>query len=56
MNNDVQLVTLDNSIDKVLADKSDLFGEIKIGNDCFIGAHSIVLCGGKLAAMRRPPG
>lgn len=49
ISNDVQFITHDNSIDRVLKDKSDIFGEIKIGNNCFIGAHTLILPGVTLA-------
>lgn len=49
ISNDVQIITHDNSIDKVLDDVSDIFGAVSIGNDCFIGAHSLILCGITLA-------
>ena len=45
ISNNVQLITHDNSIDKVLLDRSDILGEITIGDNCFIGAHSIILPG-----------
>lgn len=49
ISNDVQFVTRDNSIDRVLNDKSDIFGEIHIGDNCFIGARSLILPGVTLA-------
>lgn len=45
ISNNVQLITHDNSIDKVLLDKSDILGKITIGDNCFVGAHSIILPG-----------
>ena len=49
ISNNVQLITHDNSIIKVSnGEFTDLFGEIVIGNNCFIGAHSIILPGVKL--------
>ena len=45
----VTLITHDNSIQKVLKDKTDYVGPIKIGNNCFIGAGSMVLLGVTLA-------
>lgn len=45
ISNDVQLITHDNAIIKVCPEFTDLFGEIHIGNNCFIGAHSIILPG-----------
>lgn len=42
----VQLLTHDNSIIKLTAgEKTDTFGRIKIGNNCFIGAGTIILPG-----------
>ena len=41
----VHLVTHDNSISKVDSSKTDVFGRIRIGNDCFIGQNSVVLYG-----------
>lgn len=41
----VSFITHDNSISKVVKGKSDLFGKIKIGNNCFLGAHSIIMYG-----------
>lgn len=40
-----RLITHDNSICKVVPDLTDFFGKIKIGNNCFIGAYSIILPG-----------
>lgn len=45
ISNNVQLITHDNSVCKIMDDASDVFGEIKIGNNCFIGARSIILYG-----------
>ena len=45
ISNDVQLVTHDNSVEKLHVGFSDLFGEIVIGEHCFIGARSIILPG-----------
>ena len=41
----VEFVTHDNSISKVLPEYSDLFGKITIGNNCFIGARSVIMYG-----------
>ena len=46
---DVQFVTHDFSIKKVLPDKANLFGKIIIGNNCFIGERSTLLYGVELA-------
>ncbi len=45
ISNGVQFITHDNSICKVLEGATDVFGEIKIGDNCFIGAKSIILYG-----------
>ncbi len=45
----VEFVTHDNSISKVLSDTTDLFGKIIIGNNCFIGARSVILYGVTIA-------
>ena len=49
----VSFITHDNSIAKtsagILNGGGDLYGKIKIGNDCFIGAHSILMYGVSLA-------
>ncbi len=41
----VKFVTHDNSIKLVRPGKSDLFGRITIGNNCFIGENSIIMYG-----------
>ena len=41
----VEFVTHDNSISKVLPNTTDLFGKITIGRNCFIGARSVVMYG-----------
>ena len=48
ISNDVQLITHDNSICKS-SDMTDFFGEIHIGNNVFVGAHSIILYGVSIA-------
>lgn len=46
ISNDVDFITHDASIGKVTNGiTSDLFGPIEIGNNCFIGAHSIIMYG-----------
>ena len=45
ISNDVQLITHDNSVIKIIDNATDVFGEIVIGNNCFIGARSIILPG-----------
>ncbi|WP_276846904.1 acyltransferase [Faecalibaculum rodentium] len=41
----VAFVTHDNSIKLILPDKSDLFGTISIGDNCFVGENSLILYG-----------
>lgn len=41
----VEFVTHDNSISKVLPNCTDLFGKIVVGNNCFIGARSVIMYG-----------
>ena len=41
----VKFITHDNSISKILPEFTDVFGRINIGNNCFIGANSIILPG-----------
>ena len=41
----VTFLTHDNSICKVDSNFTDLFGKIKIGNNCFIGANTLILPG-----------
>ena len=38
----VRFITHDNSAKLIFPDRSDLFGRIKIGNDCFIGENVII--------------
>lgn len=47
----VSFVTHDNSISKINKGKggSDIFGRIKVGDNCFIGAHAILMYGVTLA-------
>lgn len=41
----VRFITHDNSISKVFPEFTDVFGRIDIGDNCFIGANSIILPG-----------
>lgn len=41
----VNFITHDHSINKVILNKSNLFGKITIGNNCFVGQGSILLYG-----------
>lgn len=45
ISNDVQLLTHDNAIIKVYPECTNLFGKVDIGDNCFIGAHSVILPG-----------
>lgn len=45
----VKLVTHDNSVAKLNVGGADVFGRIKIGDNCFIGQNSIVMYGVELA-------
>jgi len=49
ISHDVQFITHDNSISRVVSGKSNLLGKIIIGDDCFIGARSTLLYGVTLA-------
>lgn len=42
---DVDFITHDFSISRVIPDKSNLYGKITIGNNCFIGARSVLMYG-----------
>lgn len=42
---DVTFITHDNSVCKIYGSGNDLFGKICIGNNCFIGSHSVILYG-----------
>lgn len=45
ISNNVSLITHDSSVSKYLPDKTDLFGKIIIGNNCFIGMNTTILPG-----------
>ena len=45
----VEFVTHDNSISKVIPGTSDLFGKIYIGENCFVGARSVIMYGVTIA-------
>ena len=49
ISNDVQFITHDASIQKAVYGVTDIFGRINIGNNCFIGAKSIIMYGVSLA-------
>ena len=43
ISNDVQILTHDNSVIKVIPDCTDIFGMVRIGNNTFIGARALIL-------------
>lgn len=45
----VDFITHDNSVCKIFGVSHDLYGKITIGNNCFIGAHAIVMYGCSIA-------
>lgn len=45
----VSIVTHDNSVSKMIPNATDVFGRITIGDNCFIGAHSVIMYGVELA-------
>lgn len=45
----VTFVTHDNSVKYVHPDKTDVFGKIIVGNNCFIGENSTLLYGVRIA-------
>lgn len=49
ISHDVDFITHDNSVCKLYGVNNDLYGKIIIGNNCFIGAHSIILYGVTIA-------
>lgn len=49
ISHDVDFITHDNCVCKIYGVAHDLYGEIKIGNNCFIGAHAIIMYGVTLA-------
>lgn len=49
ISHDVDLITHDNSVCKLFGIDHDLYGKITIGDNCFIGAHSIILYGVSIA-------
>lgn len=46
---EVEFVLHDYSISRVIPGKSNLYGKITIGNNCFIGARSVIMYGVELA-------
>ncbi|HBI61718.1 MAG TPA: acyltransferase [Lachnospiraceae bacterium] len=49
ISSNVNFITHDHSINKVILNKSNLFGKIIVGNNCFVGQGSILLYGVELA-------
>lgn len=45
----VEFITHDNSVSKIINGTTDLFGKIIIGRNCFIGARSIIMYGVSVA-------
>ena len=45
----VSFITHDNSVSKMIPNSTDIMGPIKIGNNCFVGACSILMYGITLA-------
>ena len=41
----VDFITHDNSVCKIFGVDHDLYGKIVIGNECFIGAHAVLMYG-----------
>ena len=49
LSHDVDFVTHDNSVCKIYGVYNDIYGRIKIGDNCFIGAHSVIMYGVTIA-------
>lgn len=45
----VDFITHDNSVCKIYGVAHDLYGRITVGNNCFIGAHAVIMYGVTLA-------
>lgn len=45
ISHDVDFITHDNSVCKIFGVDNDLYGCIRIGDNCFIGAHAILMYG-----------
>ena len=45
----VVFITHDNSVCKIYGVYNDIYGKIKIGHNCFVGAHSIIMYGVTIA-------
>ena len=49
ISHDVDFVTHDNSVCKLYGVGYDLYGRITVGNNCFIGAHAVIMYGVTIA-------
>lgn len=49
ISNNVSLITHDSSVSHYIENVTDVFGEIKIGNNCFIGMNTTILPGCSIA-------
>ena len=49
ISHDVDFITHDNSVCKMYGVAHDLYGRITVGDNCFIGAHAIIMLGVTLA-------
>lgn len=49
LSHDVDFITHDNSVCKIYGVYNDIYGKIKIGDNCFLGAHAIIMYGVTLA-------
>lgn len=45
----VDFITHDNSVCKIYGMHNDIYGRIKVGDNCFIGAHAIIMYGVTIA-------
>lgn len=49
ISHDVDFITHDNSVCKIFGTFNDIYGRIIVGNNCFIGAHAIIMYGVTIA-------
>lgn len=49
LSHDVDFVTHDNSVCKIFGEHNDIYGKIKIGDNCFLGAHAVIMYGVTIA-------
>jgi len=45
----VDFITHDNSVCKIFGVYNDIYGKITVGNNCFIGAHAVIMYGVTIA-------